>query len=95
MSEIRKSTQTRRYILADGTIKNYTVHVKYSVKNKNSKHVRIILSDDEITNILKVWDDLTVKNYTEGFNIFKNMYDTKINYNKFRSVVIKHRVNIN
>tara|TARA_R110002096_G_scaffold389069_1_gene583485 strand:+ start:154 stop:432 length:279 start_codon:yes stop_codon:yes gene_type:complete len=88
MSEIRKSKQIRRYVLADGTIKTRTAYVDYVVKNKNSsKKVRVIITDEDIINIMKVWDELKYKNYKNAYNEYNKQFDKYIPYAKIISTV--------
>ena len=87
MSEIRKSKQTRRYVLADGTIKTRTAYVDYVVKNKNKKQIRVILTDEDIINVMKVWDELKYKNYKNTYNEYNKQFDKYIPYAKIISTV--------
>ena len=75
MSEIRKSKQTRRYVLADGTIKTRTAYVDYVVKNKNSnRKKRVTLTDEDIVNVMKSWDELKYKNYKDAVGVYEALY---------------------
>jgi hypothetical protein len=88
MSEIRKSKQTRRYVLADGTIKTRTAYVDYVVKNKNSnRKKRVTLTDEDIVNVMKSWDELKYKNYKNAYTSYNEQFNKYIPYNKIISTI--------
>lgn len=92
MEGIKYSHQTRKYITKGGVIRTYDITVPYSVKNVNRpKRQRISLTDEDIKNILEIWDDLDHKTYARCHKSYTQKYGNPITYYKIRECIINHK----
>ncbi len=88
--EIRTKIVERKVLLKDGSVKTYNIKTSYKCRKNTYNRKRIIHSEDDKKKIINVYTNLQYPNYSQTYNIVKDLYDIETTYHFVRKIILEY-----